>query len=96
MHILETELDAVLAELAPILNQTLANAKTQTLPLDKEKACELIEKLEPLLKSGSPDCLTFIETLRTIPDSEELIEQMEDFEFRQAAATLAELKKRWM
>jgi hypothetical protein len=93
LSLLETELNAVLEELSPLLSEAAA-AKPQTEPLDAEKARELIEKLEPLLKSGSPDCLELIDDLHALPESEELIEQIEDFEFKQAAVTLAELKKR--
>jgi PAS domain S-box-containing protein len=96
MSILETELNAVLAEFAPLANEPSPSALAQTEPLlDAQSVRELTEKLEPLLEMGSPECQKFIDSLRLIPGSETLIQQIEDFEFETAAATLAGLKKEW-
>ena len=94
MNTLETELNAVLAEAAPALDESSAEAAFQSEPLDAETARELIGKLEPTLEMGSPDCREFIDSFRRIPGSEELIRQMEDLDFEPAVATLAELKKK--
>jgi len=54
---------------------------------------ELFNKLELLLESGSPECLNLIDELRAIPESRDLIDQMEDFDFDAAAETFAKMKK---
>jgi signal transduction histidine kinase/CheY-like chemotaxis protein/ABC-type amino acid transport substrate-binding protein len=92
IDILEAELTAVLKDLAPLL-EAAAKPKEAAEAMDKAEALELLAKLEPLLKSGNPECLEFVDSLQGIPGSEELIEQMEDFEFRSAAETLAGLKE---
>ena len=94
MDALKTELDAALAEFAPLSrdepkSETTAPAE----PFDADSAREILEKLEPLLEMGNPECRKFIDDLRRIPGSEELIQQMEDLDFEPAAATLAELRK---
>jgi CheY-like chemotaxis protein len=94
MKILETELNAVLKELAPLLDEAEAQARTAA-PFAEEKAEEALYLLEPLLKCGNPECLDFIDDLRAIPGSELLVRQMEEFDFAHATATLAELKKKW-
>jgi PAS domain S-box-containing protein len=92
MAALEKELSAALAEFAPLLNSLPAGAESE--PLDAEAARELLAKLEPTLKMGNPDCRTFIESLRRIPGSENLIQQIENFNFEQALLMLAELERR--
>ncbi|MCL1807186.1 MAG: ATP-binding protein [Oscillospiraceae bacterium] len=92
LSLLETELAAVLQELAPLVEAAQKPREAAEI-LDKDAALELLNKLEPLLASGNPECLEFTDTLRGIEGSETLIEQMEDFDFRPAAETLAGLKK---
>jgi len=53
----------------------------------------LLSKLEKLLKESNADCLSLIDDLRNIPGSEKLIEQIEEFDFKPALQTLAELRK---
>jgi HPt (histidine-containing phosphotransfer) domain-containing protein len=91
---LETELAAVLAEFSPLFYE-FSNKESEpgNEPLDLESASILIEQLESLLKAGSTECLNFIDNLRRIPGSETLIQQIEDFEFKPAQVTAAELKK---
>jgi CheY-like chemotaxis protein len=95
MNILEIKLRAALNELAPLAEQDAAvKAAEPAEAFDPERTRELIEKLEPLLEEGSPKCLAFMDEIRLIPGSGELARQIEDFDFDQAAETLAELKKR--
>jgi len=53
---------------------------------------ELLEKIEPLLAGGNPDCLSYINELRAIEGSATLVEQIEDLDFDLALETLSELK----
>ena len=93
MHLLETELNTVLENLAPLADSP---ASPQPVPqseaLDAEQVRELFATLEPLLEVGNPKCLHCIDSLRLLPGSEELIALMEDMEFEKALKTLAELK----
>jgi hypothetical protein len=65
-------------------------------PNASEDAGALIAELEPLLESGNSACLDMIGRLRNLPESEKLIEQIEDFNLNMAMDTLAELKIKWM
>jgi len=62
-----------------------------TVPLMAEEIHKLLEELEPLLKSCDPDCLDFIDSLRLIPGSDELVMYMENFDFKSAAKVLKNL-----
>ena len=91
LKFLKTELDAVLTELAPLLDEV--GKKPETAALEPGKLQALIKKLEPLLESGNPGCLELIDDLHAVPGSGTLIQQMKDFDFEAAAVTLDELKK---
>jgi len=94
---LETELKMVLDDLAPLLEESPSQSETDHRPsLEPEKIRELIEKLEPLLRSGNAECLNYINDLRAISGSEQLIQQIDDFQFESSLSTLAELKKGWL
>jgi signal transduction histidine kinase/DNA-binding response OmpR family regulator len=101
MNALDMELKAAFteltAELAAKTGKDFAptSDKTSHERPHAQSARELIEKLEPMLEMGSPECQTFIDNLRLMPGSEELIRQIDDFDFEAALASLAELKKKW-
>jgi len=91
---LRIELNAVIAELEP----EVAKFKTELVtpgviiaPLSIEETRKLLEKLEPLLKSGDTECLEFIDSLRLIPGTEKLVMHMEEFDFESAAEVLENL-----
>jgi len=91
---LETELKMVLEELEPLLEEAAAQTEEkQGSALEPEKVKELLEKLEPLLNEGNLRSLDYIDDLRAVAGSEELIRQIEDFNFEPAIAAFAELKK---
>jgi PAS domain S-box-containing protein len=94
MAVLERELDAALAEFASTLHESSRAAGVKSEPLDAEAARELTAELEPMLKMGNPECRQFIDSLRKIPESEKLIQQIENYDFEQAILMLAELKRR--
>jgi CheY-like chemotaxis protein len=96
LKLLETELQMALDELSPLLDESTVQTQAVTTTLDSAQIKKLIEKLESLFKRGSPDCLSFINELRALPESELLIQQMEDFDFELAVETLAESKKGWI
>jgi HPt (histidine-containing phosphotransfer) domain-containing protein len=90
LAVLEAELNRVLEEWAPLLEE----AKPVEAVFDTGKIKELAGKLEPLLKSGNPECLNFIDDLSIISGSGELIQQMRNFDFEAASSTLAILTAR--
>jgi len=90
---LETELNAVLDELSRLhLDSSPENTQSGR-KLSPQVIKELWDKLEPLLKNGNPECLEFVGDLRTIPGTNQLVQQIEDFEFESAFQTFSELKK---
>ncbi|MDR2167046.1 MAG: response regulator [Clostridiales bacterium] len=62
-------------------------------PLDAAETTTIFDKLEPLLKSGNFDALSLCEELKNIPQTEELINQIEDMDFAPALETLISLRK---
>jgi len=59
--------------------------------IDISLALKLLEEVEPLLKSGSPECRKMMDDIRAIPGSDELIRQMEDYDFDAAVIALSDL-----
>jgi len=95
LEILEIELRAVLQEFSLQLAKNEKPSPSAAFKaFDKEESLGLVKRLEPLLKSGNPECLDFIDNIRAIPESENLIRQMENFDFELALSTLAKLKGR--
>ena len=97
MRVLDAELAAVLKEFAILLE---ANAPTQItvrpVAFNAERAQALLATLKPMFDSGNPECLQYIDELRAMSGSATLIQQMEDFDFEPAIATLAALQKEWV
>jgi len=56
-----------------------------------EAARLLIYKLGPMLQDGNAECLSYIDELRRIPDSANLIQHIERLDFEQASAALVSL-----
>ena len=92
MENLEMELKTVITELSELVKETDYLIADEL--KDVNEAREIMEKLETLLEAGDIDCLTFIDNLKLIPGSRELIQQIENFDFKPALMTLAELKKK--
>jgi CheY-like chemotaxis protein len=94
LALLKKELDAVLEQIAAqtVFQQDMQQAGENS-PLDSQSAIELLEELEPMLIAGNSECLNLVDSLYRIPGSEKMIELIDDFDFEQAAAVLAELKE---
>jgi len=104
LDLMYSELNKVLMELndeialyaAPV-SDNVQQPAVQSRLLDDDIIRELFSKLEILLGMGSPDCCDYIDYLHKIPGDENLInlliQQIDDFEFKKAITTLAELKK---
>jgi HPt (histidine-containing phosphotransfer) domain-containing protein len=89
MNEFKKELDRVFAELKPLLTEDEANEKTRS--LNKEQIQTLFSKLEKLLENGDVDCMELLGDIRSIPGTEELITQIEQYDFADAIKTLAKL-----
>jgi CheY-like chemotaxis protein len=83
----EKELNAVLLKLTPA-----ADELSEVLDISSDTALSLLGELEPMLKNGDSDCLALIKDLRMIPESGELIRQIENFDFKPALETLNRLR----
>ncbi|MCL2663965.1 MAG: ATP-binding protein, partial [Oscillospiraceae bacterium] len=91
IHAIETELRLVLDGLAPLLEEAKAEVKTE--PVDNEKLLIILDRLEPLLENMDTDCLSVIEDLQGVPDAQELIDQIEGYQYEAALLTLENLRK---
>jgi len=100
METLEIELNSVIAELEPevagLESEAAESAQGEaSASLMIVDARNLLEKLEPLLKSSDPECFELTDSLRLIPGSEELVAYMEDFDFESAVEVLYKLLKEY-
>ncbi|MDR2745397.1 MAG: response regulator [Desulfovibrio sp.] len=80
--------------------QTTAAFRAAAVP-DRESVIELLDRLEPLLKSGNASCLELLGAIREIPgpfetEYRELARLMDDFDFSEAAERLAEIRRKIM
>ena len=89
---LAKELKAVLDDLSPLLQEPRTREKPET--IDVEKAFELFEMLEPLLKNKDTRCIKLLDELFAIPGTEELLIQIEGYKFKQALVTLEIIKEK--
>jgi len=88
---IKAELEMLLDELSYLLNED----ENTVVPdiTDKNKIRELFEKLEPYLRDKNAGCLGFIEDLRAVPGADELVYQIEEFNFNLALKELEHLKE---
>ncbi|MDR2580617.1 MAG: response regulator [Fibromonadaceae bacterium] len=91
MNILKTELTQVLEEFKPLLNESAEQEKPM---LNTEQTLALFEKLGPMLEKVNPECADLLGAIRAVPGAEELTHQIENYNFKAAAKTLAELKNK--
>jgi len=90
-RIIKSELDKVLEELSPQLAE--ANVKKSVIT-DENQIREILETLEPLLRDNSTKCIKLLDELTGVPGTEELTEQIEEYDFEGALETLETLKKK--
>ena len=85
---LEAELKYVLADLEPLLLEAMAKSEEKT--ADAGKSREIIGRLEPMLISHSTECMNLLDDIKALHGAEELLRQVENFEFEQALVELKE------
>jgi CheY-like chemotaxis protein len=97
MSNLKNELVLVFEELKPLLEDSAEPKQPQI--LDAEQTMALFEKLEPMLENNNPECVDLLGSVRAVSGAEELVQQMENFNFsaaaRLVAETLVELRNKW-
>jgi len=89
-RLLGYELDSVLAKLIPQVKQ-----KTVSANKTPQDAQSLFNRLEPLLRNRSPECLEFLNEIREISGAEELARHVESYDFKPAMQVLLQLKETW-
>ncbi|MDR3000194.1 MAG: response regulator [Fibromonadaceae bacterium] len=92
MNKLKTELALVLEELKPLIEDSMEQKKLPVLDAEQTKA--LFEKLESMLENINPGCIELLDEIRAVPGSENLVQQIERFNFKAATKALAELKEK--
>jgi len=98
MKTLEYELSAALSELTQAANDYYMKKSHKTNSggeLDKDSALDLLKTLDALLETCSFDSLNFVDDLRNIPETEILVEQIENIKFKQARETLARIRQKY-
>jgi len=89
---LERELNNVITEFNIIVKEYEA-PKVEGKRLDSGAASKLLDEIEPIIKDNDPECLKRLAELKMINGSENLIRQMEEFDFDAALDALNELRK---
>jgi len=92
MKTLEVELRDVLKVLEPMVHATSVNIASEDY-LETPIARALLANLKPKLEEGDLDCLSSLDDIRHIKGSEELVRNIEEFEFEPALEALEELLK---
>ncbi|MCL2008302.1 MAG: ATP-binding protein [Treponema sp.] len=97
MSSLKAELLAVLDDIQSYLEKSGALEELQGgvkhPALDKEQTVKLFAKLKPMLESDNTDCIELLDEIRSVPGTLELARQIDNFDFKSAAITLAALIK---
>ena len=83
----------VLEKLAPMLHE--ADMQSSLVVLDDALKLEIYKQLQPMLENHNPQCMVLLDDLRSIPEAEDLVIQIEDFEFQKAANALDLLMTRY-
>ncbi|MCL2754417.1 MAG: transporter substrate-binding domain-containing protein [Oscillospiraceae bacterium] len=89
LNALETELKAVLTELAPLAEKH--NSREIKQITDKAAIHEILARLEPMLRAKNPGCEDMLDEVQSIPGSENLVSYMKNYNFKEALQALEEL-----
>jgi len=92
MQLLNAELNETLQRLEPKTSlPSIPDPAAE--PVDIATVYNLLEKLEFLLKDSDFDCLSFVDELKKVPESEDLIKDIIDLEFKPALEKLSKLRE---
>ena len=92
MYALNLEMERVLAKIKQRYPEDLDARRTVT-TLDENKAREVFDRLSQMLEGNSVEALEMIDDLAEIPQTHDLIDQIEAVDFALALKTLADLRK---
>jgi CheY-like chemotaxis protein len=95
LKLLDVELTRVLEELQPLLDEQYVVQDAVNL-LSAEQRWALFEKVKIMLDNINPVVVELLGDIRTLPGTEELVWQIENYDFESAKTTLAELRKGWV
>ena len=93
MDALNAEMERVLARIRERLNDLGADEPHAEVILDKDNAKEIFDQLLPLLQANSFDALELCGRLAAIPQTNDLINQIEAVDYALAIKTLATLRE---
>ena len=96
MELLDAELSAVLETLSPLTEGELDREPKDPQAINRDAALDTLDRLEPLLKSRNPECLTLLEAVRDIPGAEALATEIEKYNFKIAMKILEALKSKFI
>jgi len=88
---IKSELERALNELAPLVAEDENSAKHKITDVDVIR--KLIETLEPLLIDKSTKCLKLVDEIKAVSGTEELVYQIEEFNYSLALKALERLKE---
>jgi CheY-like chemotaxis protein len=91
LDLLEEELNIVLEKYADLLTD---KSRDIIHDVSTEQIKELFDKLEEMLENSNPQCMDLIDDLQGIEGAEELIQQLENFDFENAIDTFKKLKEK--
>jgi len=89
MKTFEALLSATLDEFKPLVS--IDEVISDSEKYDRKSAIKLLLDLEPVLHDGDPEALSFVPKLKAIPDTDVLIRQIDNFDFKLAEHTLQKL-----
>jgi len=92
---LSFELDKALMELTPLVNEPALPASPSDY-MDTACAQELLKELEPVLMDSDFECISYVGKLRLVQGSENLIRDIESFDFTSALEELKHLQTKSM
>ena len=92
LKVLELELNAAIEEFLPLAGKRFVADEQEQ--LDAAAAVKLLDEIEPFLSDSDPEALSYTAKLRQIPLSEELIKQIENFDFTPAKETLSKMRSK--
>jgi CheY-like chemotaxis protein len=92
MNRLKAELMRVQEELLPLLNEHAVRGVVSA--INEGRVLALLDEIEPMLENINPEVINLLDDIRAVPGLEELVRQIESYDFESAAQTLVQLKGR--
>jgi CheY-like chemotaxis protein len=100
LRILKEELDAVLNEIRENAQRTPEETSEKTdekfeekPALNAQKAFSLLDRLETMLMERNPQCITLLDGIRAIPQTQDIIKDVENFDFKPAISKIRKKKE---